>query len=113
MVSWTDRPSIEAPCRGPERAFQDEVDRLVAWVNDSSEPFASVHIASEFRRQVGSHLRGDRCWEVGQLRGGRKVAVSQGGQRLAAPATLSRSDAGGTELAEVSEICPYRAPLDS
>jgi hypothetical protein len=43
IVSWTDRPCIEAPCRGPERAFQDEVDRLVA--RDSTEPFASVHIA--------------------------------------------------------------------
>jgi hypothetical protein len=45
IVSWTDRPRIEAPFRAPERAFQDEVDRLVAWVNDSTEPFASVHIA--------------------------------------------------------------------
>jgi hypothetical protein len=31
---------------------------------------------------------------VDQLRGGRKVAVSQRGQRLAAPATLSRSECG-------------------
>ena len=40
-----------------------------------------------------------------------KSPSAQGGQRLAAPATLSRSDGSGTELAEVSEIYPYRAPL--
>ena len=40
-------------------------------------------------------------------------------QRFRPPASLRealrawRSDAGGTELAEVSEICSYRAPLDS
>ena len=33
-----------------------------------------------------------------------KSPSAQGGQRLAAPATLSRSDAGGTELAEVPRL---------